>query len=329
MCLTTLQTLSRLAQACHENRVVFHTLCPLCLSVSLSLIVDATTSATDSTATAGTQETPSPTASTAAAGGLLAVPPLPARPAWRGTASRTTRTKGKSATHRVIGQPDDSSKPKQVAQQVQASSGQLWLCSFVRLANSLPHALHTGDGKKTTEGTHPCVRSTHAKKTRLVEFTRNCTAMTTAFRKHPSCPLLREYLLLSQRPISSMRKPNGRSMPRHESATTSPRRRPQVTRRWILSRVHRNPTGSPPEDGSNSRHRRKDFAHIHHPHPLCDAPTPAVLCLFLSTGRIPLFPDRTHERRQFFQLVRRMEWHLPRLARLIVTGSHANRASPR
>ena len=45
-----------------------------------------------------------------------------------------------------------------------------------------------------------------------------------------------------------------------------------------------------------------------------------MLCLFLSTGCIPLFPDRTHERRQFFQLVGRMEWHLPRLARLIVTG---------
>ena len=45
--------------------------------------VDATT-ATDSNATAGSQETPSPTASTASAGGLLAIPPLPARPAWRG-----------------------------------------------------------------------------------------------------------------------------------------------------------------------------------------------------------------------------------------------------
>ena len=43
--------------------------------------VDATTSATDSNATAGTQETPSPTASTASAGGLLAIPPPPARPA--------------------------------------------------------------------------------------------------------------------------------------------------------------------------------------------------------------------------------------------------------
>ena len=89
------------------------------------------------------------------------------------------------------------------------------------------------------------------------------------------------------------------------------------------------PDGVHPEDGPNSRHRQKDSAHIHHPHPLCDAATPAVLCLFLSTGRIPLFPDRTHERRQFFQLVGRMEWHLPRLARLIVTGPHINREGPR
>ena len=46
------------------------------------------------------------------------------------------------------------------------------------------------------------------------------------------------------------------------------------------------------EDGPNSCHRRKDFARIHHPLSPGDAPTPAVLCLFLSTGRIPLFPDR-------------------------------------
>ena len=37
------------------------------------------------------------------------------------------------------------------------------------------------------------------------------------------------------------------------------------------------------------------------------APTPAVLSPFLSTGRASLFLDRTHERRQFFQVVGRME----------------------
>ena len=74
------------------------------------------------------------------------------------------------------------------------------------------------------------------------------------------------------------------------------------------------PQALPRDDVIHAHTRRQDFAHNHHSHPLCDAPTPAVISLFLSTGRATLFPDRTYEWEQFFQLVGRTEWHLPRLA---------------
>ena len=54
---------------------------------------------------------------------------------------------------------------------------QLWLCSYVRLTNSSPHALHTGDGMKTTA--RPSVRAVNpCRKARSVEPTRTCTATT-------------------------------------------------------------------------------------------------------------------------------------------------------
>ena len=89
--------------------------------------------------------------------------------------------------------------------------------------------------------------------------------------------------------------------------------------------------GIHPEEGPNSRHRRKLFAHILHPPSPRNAPTPTPLCLFLFTGPTPLALAHTHahERRQLFQLVGRMEWHISRLARLIVFGPHANRAGHR
>ena len=179
---------------------------------------------------------------------------------------------------------------------------QLWVCSFLRLTNSSPHALHTGDGKRTTE--RPSVRAVNpCSKARSVEPTRTCTAMTAASRKHQSLRLLREYHLLSQRPISSMRKPNGKSMPRHESVTTSLQTSSTSEKVLALVAGPPQPDGVRPGGASDSWHRWKDCTHIHHPHPLCDAPTPSVLSFFLSTGCIPLFPDRTHERRQFFRLV--------------------------
>ena len=120
---------------------------------------------------------------------------------------------------------------------------QLWLCSYVRLTYSLPHALHADGGKKTTE--RPSVRVVNPRrKARSIEPMRTCTAMTAASRKHQSLRLLREYHLLFIRTISIMRKSDGWSTPRHESVMTSPRRRPQVKRRWTLPRTHRNPTGS-------------------------------------------------------------------------------------
>ena len=97
-----------------------------------------------------------------------------------GTASRTTRTKGKSATHLAIGQPDASSKPELVAQQVQASSGNCGCAAYVRLTNSSPHALHTGDGMNTTA--RPSVRAVNpCRKARSVEPTRTDTVITAAF----------------------------------------------------------------------------------------------------------------------------------------------------
>ena len=118
---------------------------------------------------------------------------------------------------------------------------QLWLCSFVRLTNSSPHALHAGDGKKTTE--KPSVRADNAsRKARSVEPTRTCTAVTSASRKHQSLRLLREYHLLSQRTISIMHNSDGRSRPWHELVTTSLRHRPHVRRRWLSPWTHCTPT---------------------------------------------------------------------------------------
>ena len=205
---------------------------------------------------------------------------------------------------------------------------QLWVCSFVRLTKSSPHALHTGDGEKTTE--RPSVRAVNpCRRARSVEPTRTCTAMTAASRNHQSLRLLCEYHLLN--PMDDF---NHAQFRRTEYASTRVGHEiPQTasTSEEALALVvgPPQPDGVHPQNGPNSRHRRKDSAHHQHPHPLCDAPTPAVLCLFLSTGRILLFPDCTHERRQFFQLVGRMERHLPRLARFIVTGPHVNRARPR
>ena len=135
---------------------------------------------------------------------------------------------------------------------------QLWLCSFVRLTNFSPHALHIGDGKRITE--RPSVRAVNpCRKARSVEPTRTCTATTVASRKHQSLRLLREYHLLSQWLISSMRKPNGRNMPRHESATTSPRRRPTSEEELALVAGPPQPDGVHPEDGTQLSAQTKGF----------------------------------------------------------------------
>ena len=86
---------------------------------------------------------------------------------------------------------------------------QLWLCRFVRLTNSPPHALHADNGKKTTE--KPPVRVVNpCRKARSAEPTPTCTAMTATSRKHQCLRLLREYHLLSQWSVSVMRKSDGR-----------------------------------------------------------------------------------------------------------------------
>ena len=45
--------------------------------------------------------------------------------------------------------------------------------------------------------------------------------------------------------------------------------------------------------------------------------------VLFTTGRAPLFLGSTHEQRQFLKVEGRMEWHLPRMARYIVTGTSA------
>ena len=67
-------------------------------------------------------------------------------------------------------------------------------------------------------------------------------------------------------------------MPRHESVTTSPRRRPQVKRRWLLPRAHRNPPGSTqrmgPTLGTDGRCSHTFITRTHsatRPHQQCSA----------------------------------------------------------
>ena len=214
-----------------------------------------------------------------------------------------------------------------------ASSGtlwQFWQRSSARLTNSSPHALHADGGKTTTVRPSVFVISP-CNKARSVDPTRTYTAMTAASQKRQCLRLLRVYHWLSQRPISSMRKADGRSGPRHKSVTTSPQTSSTREEELDLGVDPPQSDGIHPEEGLNSRHRRKLFAHILHPPSPRNAPTPTPLCLFLFTGPTPLALARTHahERRQLLQLVGRMEWHIPRLARLIVFGPHANRAGHR
>ena len=70
-------------------------------------------------------------------------------------------------------------------------------------------------------------------------------------------------------------------------------------------------------------------AHTRHLHPLCDAPTPAAPFLALYSGRFLPSLDHTHERRQLFQLVGRMEWHIPRLERILVSRTPRQSRRPR
>ena len=65
------------------------------------------------------------------------------------------------------------------------------LCSFVRLINSSPHALHTQGWKMTTEKPSVHVVKQHTT-ARSVQPTRTCTATTTASLKHQGLRLLRE-----------------------------------------------------------------------------------------------------------------------------------------
>ena len=160
--------------------------------------------------------------------------------AW--TASRTTRMRGE--VRHSSGHLSSRRFPEARAGGAASSRilWQLWVCSFARLTNSSPHALHTGDGKKTTE--KPSVRAANpCRKARSVDPTRTCTATTAASRKHQSLRLLREYHQLSQWTISIRRKADGRNTPRRNSVSTSSRRRSQVMRRWILSWVHCNWAG--------------------------------------------------------------------------------------
>ena len=161
----------------------------------------------------------------------------------------------------------------------------LWLCSFVRLTNSSPHALRADGGKKTTE--RPSVRVVNpCREARSVEPTRTYTAITAAFQKHQSLRLLCEHHLLSQWTISILHKSNGRSILRHESVTTSPRRRPQAKRRWLLSQTHHNPTGTHSEDGPNPRPPTDGSCTHSSPAPTLRRAHTAVLFLVLHSGRL-------------------------------------------
>ena len=218
-------------------------------------------------------------------GRALGSPTIAYRASMAGTASRTTRTKGKSATHRAIGQPVASSKPVAVAQQVQASSGN-FVCA-VLYGWQTPRRTHCTQmtGKKTTE--RPSVRAVNpCEKARLVEFTRTCTADDSRLSEtsEPST-VARVLLALPTADFKHAQTKRGEYASTRighdilQTSSTSDEALDLVADPPQPDRVH-------PEDGPNSQRRRKDFAHIHHPHPLCDAPTPAVLCLSLCKGNV-------------------------------------------
>ena len=205
--------------------------------------------------------TTSPSDSTAPAGTLVPLPPRPVPPKregpWRyhyGLAGQFARVRTKA--HQ--GEAEEGHSPhhraarrSSVARDGHAASSsfswQLRLRSFVRLAHSSPHALHTDDGKTTT--VRPFVRLVYTCRiARSVEPTRTCTAMTAASRIQQCLRLLREYHLLSQRPIPFMRKPNDRPTERHGLITTlstSEEALDLVVGPSPLGGVH-------PEDGPNS-----------------------------------------------------------------------------
>ena len=81
-------------------------------------------------------------------------------------------------------------------------------------------------------------------KARLVEFTRTCTDDSRLSETSEPSTVARVLLALPTADFKHAQTKRERSMPPHESVTTSSRRRPQAERRWLLSRTHRNPTGS-------------------------------------------------------------------------------------
>ena len=131
------------------------------------------------------------------------------------------------------------------AQQVQTSPGNCGVAALCGGQTPCCTPCMQTAGRRPQRG--PSVRVVNpCGKARSIQPTLNCIELTAASRKHQSLRLLREHHLLFQRTISIMRKSDGRSTPRHESVMTSPRRRPQVKRRWTLPRAHRDPTGSTP-----------------------------------------------------------------------------------
>ena len=233
--------------------------------------------------------------------------PLPARPAWR---------------RLPVGPPGRRGR----APLIQPSVSQTLPRSQSRLRSKFKHSLaivvarlaHSQREEDHSETIHACGQPMQKSTTGRD----HCTAMTAACRKYQTAWIPLSLPTIGFKHAHTKQQEYASTRVGHDIFQTS------STSDEALDLVAgpSQPDGTHPEDGPNFLHKRMAFAHTHHPHPLCDAATPAAFCIFLSTGRI-LFPGRIHERRQFFRLVGRLG--MERMERLIVTGPHVNRAGPR
>ena len=210
--------------------------------------------------TAGTQETPLPTARTAQAGGLLAIPPRLDGQAWRGPpTSPPGRGGGALLIGPLVGQVDKL------------------------LAARLARRRRDEDHRETIRACgHPMQKSTigrvhadrHRDDSRLSE-----TPEPSIVAGVPLALPKDDFNHARRTEYASARV--GHDIPQTSSTTEEA---------MALAAGPPPPDGVHPEGGLISRHRRKVLTHILHPHLLCDARTPAVLRLFLSTGHNPLSP---------------------------------------
>ena len=158
--------------------------------------------------------------------------------------------------------PDASSKPGLVAQQLETSSHNRRCADSCGILLVQRFALSRQEEDHGRRGHRACGQGKQRGTTSPAQPTRTCTVLTGASLKHQSLRLLRVYHSSSHQSIPFMRMSQQKVRSLAQVGHGISRRRPRVTRRWLLLCVHRNLCRTHPGRGSCSRHgldRRHTF----------------------------------------------------------------------